>query len=103
MKTYCPFCREKLFSSDEYGDLWLCSKKHYYLYYYMTSINNEVAYQERILFGSFELSIEHPDNEFSIFIEITNSVGRIYNIEPFVIDWDYEALKEKIERYIIFI
>lgn len=104
MKTFCPFCKESLFSYDEYGDLWLCTYKHYQIYYYGSkTIDDLPEYQEQIVFDGFCLAIEQPENIYQLKVVVSDTQTMIYDLNSFPIGDDHQALKDKLESYITFI
>lgn len=115
---YCPFCGTDVVAYDDIGDLFTCRNKfvpgqgsHYQLYFYGTKdANDNEEFQEQIVFETFSLAIEHPSNEWTIKLindeewnKTTYAVREfIIDIEPFNLEYDYEAIRNKLETYITF-
>lgn len=108
----CPFCQEELFFKDHiHGSTssWRCPNNHYD-YCNLTTINEE-CYQESFFFSDFKLIVNNPDpDEFVILLYNKEKkthpdeikVHQLLHIKPFIIPYDYESLKSKIETYITF-
>ncbi len=107
--SHCPFCQQLLYEKMRSTlHVWKCPDNHYE--WLDLSLVDEGRFQEKIIYGNeFMLVMNYPhDDEFAIiFLNVKKIPGQItvYEstyVKPFIIPYDYKALKQRIETMVSF-
>ncbi len=109
--TYCPFCQQSLYEEMRSTlHVWKCPDNHYE--WLDLSLINENRFQEKVIYeNEFMLVMNNPNYDYDefaiIFLNVKKIPGQItvYEstcVEPFIIPYDYKALKQRIETMVSF-